>query len=542
MSPALKRYYKVFISSTFRDLAEHRQHAIQGILGAGHMPVALENFSPENDSKRNVIKEALATCQFYVIILGAYYGTIPSDQRGLSDSLKGKSYTEIELELALEAKLPVLAFFMDDDQVEKERITPDWTKSTEPANINKYKALRERLRGGIDSPLSKPYTIAGTVYTELYAYFQREHPHRPGYIMEPSVGSDVDVILRLSSGNPVARDLVEALGKFREVDPRLAIARAQKEALAQSFVQLHGDHLHEGKVSRVFFESGSTVTYLARSLSQKLPKRIRALDDNALPVLTNNAFAYLHLWLCSEGACLPVPEGPPDHTYGGMYGPLTGRDRYPSYDLPALQEDDPDAWQIIQRVSDNIFRSLVSREGGRPALLLAAASGLQLTDDVKISEQHNGEWAPCADVSLADKIRRCRGFHVGSYQNKLFKRCYYGNSIPTIVFLHDDKVDCEVRIGKCHYLFDSGQSWDEIALSHPLSVWIACKRATHEAILEKCRSHFGAGDWSFACYGEANPYPIVIGHNNAFREACKDVSLFGAAASATARSNRPNAN
>lgn len=59
MNSATQRYCKVIINSAFQELATHRQHATQGIVNAGHMAVALENFAPENESKRRVKEEAL---------------------------------------------------------------------------------------------------------------------------------------------------------------------------------------------------------------------------------------------------------------------------------------------------------------------------------------------------------------------------------------------------------------------------------------------------------------------------------------------------
>jgi len=343
------------------------------------MPVALENFSPDSDSKRTVIADALASCQYYVIILGSRYGTIPEDQERLPPELRDKSYTEIELELAVAANLPILAFIMDSDEVTKGRLTQEWINSSEPRNIDKYECLRRRLADGIHKPFSKPFSKPDDIFSELYAHFKGEHKNVRGYILEPESGSDVDVILRFSSGNRVARDVVEALGKFSDVDPRLAIAPQKKEALAAAFLDLHGDHI-ERSFSRVFFESGSTITYLARSLAPKLPKRGKILHGaDPVNVLTNNAFAYLYLWLCSGVMCHPVPEGPPDHTYGGMYGPLTDRNRRPDYKLPALDKYDRDAFDLIESLKTQVFQELPQ---GKASLLLAAASGLQLTDDV----------------------------------------------------------------------------------------------------------------------------------------------------------------
>jgi hypothetical protein len=225
---AVQRYYKAFISSTFRDLAPHRQQAMQAILRAGHMPVALENFTPETESKRKVITEALKKCQFYVIVLGYRYGSIPEDQDLLPEELRGKSYTEIELDMAVDAKLPVLAFIMDSDEVTKGRATKDWVDSDEPLYKEKYQALRCRLTEGIEKPLARPFSKPEDVFNELYAYFQREHRGIRGYILEPESSSDVDIILRFSSGNQVARDVVEALAKFSDVRPAASDCPAKK--------------------------------------------------------------------------------------------------------------------------------------------------------------------------------------------------------------------------------------------------------------------------------------------------------------------------
>jgi hypothetical protein len=529
MNSLTPRYYKVFISSTFQELAVHRQHAIQGILNAGHMPVALENFTPENESKRRVIEDALASCQFYVIILGSRYGSIPKDQEQLPPELRNKSYTEIELEMACAAKLPILAFYMDSDEVSRARATKEWSSSNdEPKNIDKYESLRKRLTEGIEKPLAKPYTIPGSIYTELYAYFQRIHPDVRGYILEPESGSDMDVILRFSSGSGVARDIVEALSQFRDLDPRLAIALLKKQSLASAFFDLHGDDI-ERRFSSVFFESGSTITYLARILADKLPKRGKVLHAaDPLSVLTNNAFAYLYLWLTARVMCHPVPEGPPDHIYGGMYGALTDRKRRPDYKLPPLESYDRDGADLITQLMEEIFTPQIREKS---SLLLASASGLQLSEKVHALERANSsiedeeEWILSTNAENQKLVCQCRGFHVGSYQNMLFKRCYYLSGIPTVVFIHDSKVDCDVKIGKCHYLFDVGFPWVDFAAKYPLSLWIGCEQATYKSIIDKCERHFTNGEWSFVTYDEYNACPIVIGHNKVFRDFCSKIGV-----------------
>lgn len=495
------RKYAIFISSTFEDLHEYRQSAILGILRAGHMPVALENFPPDSESTLAVIKQSLRECQYYVIILGARYGYVPSGEE--------KSFTEIELDLALDAGLKILAFVLDRRRVEEFRASEGFRADLkEMHNVDKYEALRGRLVDGPDHPFYRPMSGREDVEKHLFAYFYAPHSV-PGYILEPKDRSTAHV-LEITAKNEIVRDVVQSLGKFMYVDPRLTSDADKKNALARAFECLFGDHV-ERKYEKVFFESGSTVTYVAKLIAERLPKRGQ-LSRRTPEVLTNNAFAYLYLWLCSEVMCHPVPEGPPDVRYGGIYGPLTGRSMQPDYDLPPLAEYDPVADQEIKELATTVFGSMPRSS----SILLAAASGLQLTEEVTALDEDGRDVFD--DKSILERVKRCRGFHVGSYENKLFKRCYYLSNIPTVVFLHDSKIDCPIRVGKCHFLFDDGTPWEEFVTTYPLSIWTACEKTSVDRVLAKFRSHLSEGHWLFSVYGAASNCPVIIGHNGRFRE------------------------
>ncbi|MDZ7342689.1 MAG: DUF4062 domain-containing protein, partial [candidate division KSB1 bacterium] len=305
-----KRKYQVFISSTFEDLKEHRQAAILGITRAGHMPVALENFAPSTDTKKEVIRQALEASQFYVIMLGARYGTIAEDA-------SGKSYVEIELDLAVELGLKILTFVMDRKRVLEFRDSESFQQSDEVKLIPKYEALRTRLTSGIENVFYKLFDQPREIEMELYAYFSAEHSAQ-GYILEPQKRSDTE-ILEIYARNEIIRDVVTRLVQFETVEPRLATEAAKKIAMAQAFADLCGDYVQD-KFHRVFLESGSTITYVAKALVNYLPHKGRR--GVGTEVITNNAFAYLYLWLYSAALCRPVPSGPPDNKYGGMYGEL----------------------------------------------------------------------------------------------------------------------------------------------------------------------------------------------------------------------------
>ena len=512
----IKRKYQVFISSTFHDLIEHRQRAILGIIKAGHMPVALENFPPASESKREVIGQALKSCQFYVIILGARYGSIPEDEPA------GRGYVEIELDMAKELGLKVLAFVMDMNKVSEIRKTDEFQKSIEIKLIDKYEALRNGLTQGVENLFYKPFETAWEIETELYAYFNNLQSVR-GYILEPEDRKDTE-ILQIYARNEIIRDVVRRLGQFETVEPRLAIEADKKILLAKAFADLWGDYVRD-KYGRVFLESGSTITYVAKALVNYLPQRGRS--GVSTEVITNNAFAYLYLWLYSGILCHPVPSGSPDNKYGGMYGELTGRQRVPTYDLKPLGEYDPYAPEIIRRLSRETFGESIDKK----TLILAAISGIQLTDNISAvtldsdGQEHQLE----SSDPLWGQLSKCRGFHVGSYENYLFKRSYYEYELtkyPVIVFVHDKKIDCKIVVGKCHFLCDSEYQWDKFMREYPLSIWVACTEHTYQYILRKFHEELtDTTGWTFGVYGLGTPSPIVIGHNEVFKKSCNDIGI-----------------
>ena len=84
--------FQVFISSTFRDLSDERQDAIRSVLDLGHIPSGME-ISPAADVEQfDYIKKVIDECDYYVLIIGARYGSVDS---------AGVSFTEKEYAYAL---------------------------------------------------------------------------------------------------------------------------------------------------------------------------------------------------------------------------------------------------------------------------------------------------------------------------------------------------------------------------------------------------------------------------------------------------------
>lgn len=101
----MDKRYQVFVSSTFTDLEEERKAIIQGLLNAKYIPAGMEMFAASNDEQFKYIKKIIDTCDYYVLVVGARYGSI--------NPVTGKSFTEQEYDYAVEKGIPVLAFLHD---------------------------------------------------------------------------------------------------------------------------------------------------------------------------------------------------------------------------------------------------------------------------------------------------------------------------------------------------------------------------------------------------------------------------------------------
>ncbi len=94
----------VYVSSTFGDLLEYRQEAIESILSLGAIPVAMEDFGSNPSSPLDICRDKVRGSDVMVLILAHRYGAVLP---GMDASI-----TEYEYGAAREAGKPVLAFII----------------------------------------------------------------------------------------------------------------------------------------------------------------------------------------------------------------------------------------------------------------------------------------------------------------------------------------------------------------------------------------------------------------------------------------------
>lgn len=130
----MNKKLQVFVSSTYTDLINERQAAVEAILSAGHIPAGMELFSAGNESQLEVIKRWINESDVYMLILGGRYGSIEHES--------GKSYTQLEYEYALEINKPIFSIVIDENALFKK--AGEQGKSVmEAENPDKYEEFKK---------------------------------------------------------------------------------------------------------------------------------------------------------------------------------------------------------------------------------------------------------------------------------------------------------------------------------------------------------------------------------------------------------------
>lgn len=99
---------KVYLSSTFRDLREHRAAVDRTLRSMGHDVIGMEQYAAEGSRPVKRCKRDVEAADCYVLMLGWRYGYAPAE-----DNPEALSITEIEYRHALANQKTILAFLLD---------------------------------------------------------------------------------------------------------------------------------------------------------------------------------------------------------------------------------------------------------------------------------------------------------------------------------------------------------------------------------------------------------------------------------------------
>jgi len=192
----MKKKLQVFVSSTFIDLRDERQAAVDAILKTGHIPAGMELFTAGDKSQMETIKRWIKESDIHMLILGGRYGSIEPTSR--------LSYTELEYDYAVSLDKPHFAVVIDKDALEK-KVKALGQQVIETEHPSEFKKFKEKVLSKMSSFFTDLKDIKLAVHESIR---NLEDQHRlKGWVS----GADL----------PETQPLINEIGRITEENKKL---------------------------------------------------------------------------------------------------------------------------------------------------------------------------------------------------------------------------------------------------------------------------------------------------------------------------------
>jgi uncharacterized protein DUF4062 len=192
---ALKRRYQVFVSSTYEDLKEERQHVIQALLETKCIPLGMELFPAASIEQWQLIKRVIEECDYYLVVVAGRYGS-------LNES--GVGYTEMEFDYAISIGKPVIGFYHKNPDS-----LPGAKLEKTDAGRECLKAFMEKIKKRVCRAWGAPAELGSAVKSAII--HELESNAKPGWIRADAMPS-FDAVEKLKQR---IADLEERLKKHK---------------------------------------------------------------------------------------------------------------------------------------------------------------------------------------------------------------------------------------------------------------------------------------------------------------------------------------
>jgi len=185
----MNKKLQVFVSSTYTDLQEERQAAVEAILDAGHIPAGMELFKA-GKSQMKTIQKWIDDSDVYMLILGGRYGSIEEES--------GLSYTELEYKYALSKNMPVFAVVLDDSFLfTKAAKSKQKYDIFEKDNIDKYEMFKSLVMSKIVKPVDNIESIKTFVHSTINDIQNDEEYSLIGWVKGNTINNDSELTTRI---------------------------------------------------------------------------------------------------------------------------------------------------------------------------------------------------------------------------------------------------------------------------------------------------------------------------------------------------------
>ena len=161
----------IYISSTYKDLIEHRKAVIQTLHKMKKITVSMEDYTASDERPLDKCLNDVARCDIYIGIFAFRYGFVPDHK----DNPNKLSITELEYRKALECEKPCLIFIADEigwPMTSSDSYTGDGDRGA------KIKELRKELndRWSQGTPFKSPEDLAASVSIAVANWLEKNQP------------------------------------------------------------------------------------------------------------------------------------------------------------------------------------------------------------------------------------------------------------------------------------------------------------------------------------------------------------------------------
>ncbi|MDM0084569.1 DUF4062 domain-containing protein [Variovorax sp. J31P179] len=196
---------RIFVSSSFEDLREHRAAAIRVLRQLGHEVLAMEDMIAGSVAPLAKVLEMVDRCEAYVGIFAWRYGYVPGrvaeslqTAMGTIPPVQGAHYgktsiTHYEYLRAVQRELPVMAFLLDEQCSWPPQLIDGFdttTRADAPATADDIRALRqvlqqERVVSWFTTPTDFEARVSAAV---TMAGLTRQLDLQPATALDPNTG------------------------------------------------------------------------------------------------------------------------------------------------------------------------------------------------------------------------------------------------------------------------------------------------------------------------------------------------------------------
>lgn len=241
-----KKKLQVFVSSTYLDLKDERQSAVEAILKSGHIPAGMELFSAGSESQLETIRRWIDESDVYMLILGGRYGSV--------DPQTSLSYTELEYDYAVSKEKPLFAVIITESALD-EKVRTAGKDSIERERPQELKLFRDKALSRISSFFSDTKDIKLAVHETLSDFMSRYE--FTGWVSGTEVHDSSSLIDEISRLHKLNQSLEKKLAEAASATPALTTKASEKRSDEEDFQELF-EILKNITIKTSVFSSNST--------------------------------------------------------------------------------------------------------------------------------------------------------------------------------------------------------------------------------------------------------------------------------------------